>query len=168
MPSTLERPLARRPEPTPAPAPVPEPLRLRTLLPYLLLGVCFGIVLVKSEVASWFRIQEMLRFREFHLFAVLGSAVLVAGTAMRLIRRHNVRTLGGEPIVIPPKAWGRGSRSRYWLGGTLFGLGWTLTGTCPGSLYALLGAGVGSVAIVFVTAVAGVWVYGALRPKLPH
>ena len=166
MPSTLERPLARRPEPTPASAPVPEQLRLRTLLPYVLLGVCFGIVLVKSEAVSWFRLQEMIRFQGFHLFGVLGSAALVAGAGITLIRRHNARTLGGEPIVIPPKTWGGGTR--YWLGGTLFGLGWTLAGVCPGSLYALLGAGVGSTAIAFVAAVAGVWVYGALRPKLPH
>jgi uncharacterized membrane protein YedE/YeeE len=141
-------------------------LNLRGLLVYVLLGAFFGIVLVKSEVVSWFRIQEMFRFQSFHMYGVIGSAVAVAALSVWLIKKLRVKTLGGEEIAIPPKQWGTGTR--YWAGGTLFGFGWALTGACPGPLFALLGAGVGVILLAIVSAVAGAWVYGALRPRLPH
>ena len=140
--------------------------RGRELLVYLVLGVLFGIVLTKSEVISWFRIQEMFRFQSFHMYGIIGSAVAVAALSLALIRRLGVRSLTGEPIALPPKAMGRGYR--YWIGGTLFGLGWALTGACPGPLFALLGSGVGVLAVAITSAIAGTWLYGYLRPRLPH
>ena len=141
-------------------------VRLRGLLIYVLLGAFFGIVLVKSEVISWFRIQEMFRFQSFHMYGVIGSAVAVAAVSVWLIKKLRVKTLQGEEIRILPKQWGTGTR--YWVGGTLFGLGWALTGACPGPLFALLGAGVGVIVLAIASAVAGAWVYGTLRPRLPH
>ena len=139
---------------------------LRGLLVYVLLGAFFGLVLVKSEVVSWFRIQEMFRFQSFHMYGMIGSAVAVAALSVWLIKKRRVKSIQGEAITIPPKQWGKGTR--YWMGGTLFGLGWALTGACPGPLFALLGAGVGVILLAILSAVAGAWVYGALRPRLPH
>ena len=133
---------------------------------YLVLGIFFGILFTKSEVISWFRIQEMFRFQSFHMYGIIGSAVAVAALSVWLIKKFQVRTLSGEPITIPPKAWGGGHR--YWIGGLLFGLGWALTGACPGPLFALLGQGVGVIAVTLTSAIFGSWLYGAFRPKLPH
>ncbi|GAC1516488.1 MAG: YeeE/YedE thiosulfate transporter family protein [Gemmatimonadaceae bacterium] len=133
---------------------------------YAVLGVLFGIVLTKSEVISWFRIQEMFRFQAMHMYGVIGSAVVVAAVALQLIKRSEARSLDGERIVVPPKAMGGGTR--YWAGGIGFGLGWALVGACPGPLFALRGSGVGVTAVTIVSAVAGTWIYGALRPRLPH
>jgi uncharacterized membrane protein YedE/YeeE len=140
---------------------------LRGLVVYLVLGTVFGVILVRSEVISWFRIQEMFRFQSFHMYGVIASAVVVAAISVRLIRRSGATALGGEPIVIPAKEWGPHG-TRYWAGGTIFGVGWALTGACPGPLFALLGAGVGAIALAIVAALAGAWVYGYLRPRLPH
>lgn len=137
-----------------------------SFLVFVLLGTCFGIALVKSEAISWFRIQEMMRFRSAHLFAVFAAAVATNGIGIRLIRWRRLRTMGGAEIVLPPKSWGRGVR--YAAGGTLFGIGWAVTGTCPGPLYALLGAGVGPAVVPLLGALAGAWAYGWLRPRLPH
>jgi len=139
---------------------------VRTLLIYLVLGVLFGIVLTKSQVISWFRVQEMFRFQAFHMYGILGSAVITAAAGLQIIRRRELRSLDGQAIVIPPKDMGRGTR--YWLGGTIFGLGWALVGACPGPLLALLGSGVGVMAVALMSAIAGTWVYGALRSRLPH
>ena len=133
---------------------------------YLALGVLFGITLVKSEAVSWFRIQEMFRFQAFHMYGIMGSALVVAALSVALIKRFHIRTLDGEPIVIPPKELGRGHR--YWIGGAMFGVGWALTGACPGPLFALVGAGVTVLSVAVVSAVAGTWLYGYLRPVLPH
>ncbi|GAC1515923.1 MAG: YeeE/YedE thiosulfate transporter family protein [Gemmatimonadaceae bacterium] len=133
---------------------------------YLMLGICFGVVLVKSEVISWYRIQELFRFQAFHMYGVIGSAVVVAAVALQLIKRLHLRALDGQPITVPSKAMGRGTR--YWLGGTLFGLGWGLIGACPGPLLALLGSGVGVMAVAVISALVGTWAYGVLRPRLPH
>ena len=133
---------------------------------YFALGILFGVVLTKSEVISWFRIQEMFRFQAFHMYGIIGSAIVVAGVALQLIKRLGARSLDGQPIVIPAKAMGRGTR--YWLGGAIFGLGWALVGACPGPLFALVGAGVGVMVIPLLSAVAGTWCYGVLRPRLPH
>lgn len=139
---------------------------LQPLLWYLALGVIFGIVLTKSEVISWFRIQEMFRFQSFHMYGVISSAIIVAAVGLQIIRRLGLRSLDGSAIVIPSKTMGRGTR--YWLGGTLFGLGWAFVGACPGPLLALVGNGVGVVGVALVSAVAGTWAYGLARPRLPH
>jgi uncharacterized protein len=151
---------------TPPPPPPPPVGTVRLLIPYFMLGVLFGIVLLKSGVVSWFRIQEMFRFQGFHMYGVLASAVAVAGASLELLRRRGARTLRGEAIHVPPKVMGSGTR--YWAGGTLFGVGWGLTGACPGPLFALLGSGVGVMAAAIAAALAGTWVYGHLRPRLPH
>lgn len=145
---------------------VPLQARAGGLGIYLTLGVLFGILLTKSEVISWFRIQEMFRFQSFHMYGIIGSAVVVAAVSLQLIRRSGTRALTGEPIVVPPKVMGRGTR--YWLGGTLFGLGWALVGACPGPLFALLGNGIGVIGVALLSALAGTWTYAALRPRLPH
>lgn len=147
-------------------APAVKPQSLRGLLVYLVLGVLFGIVLTKSEVISWFRIQEMFRFQSFHMFGIIGTAIVTAGVSLQFIKRLGVRALDGQAIVVPPKVLGSGIR--YWLGGTLFGLGWALVGACPGPLFALLGNGIGVIAVPLLSAVAGTWMYGLLRPRLPH
>ncbi len=136
------------------------------LLPYVLAGIYFGIVLTKSEVISWYRIQEMFRFQSFRMYGIIGGAVVVAMASVEYIERRHVKTIFGEPIVIPPKAMGRGHR--YWMGGSLFGVGWALTGACPGPLFALLGNGVTVIGVATVSAIAGTWTYGLLRPRLPH
>ena len=133
---------------------------------YVLVGVVFGITLVKSEVVSWFRIQEMFRFQGFHLFGVFATALPTALVGVQVLKRREARTLGGERIVVPPKQLGTGVR--YGAGGVIFGLGWALTGACPGPLFALLGSGIGVVGVIIVSAVAGTWTYGLLRSKLPH
>jgi len=140
--------------------------RERRLPAYLLAGVAFGIVLTKGELVSWFRIQEALRFKGLYLYEVFASALAVAIPAFALLGRRAVRSLSGEPIAIPPKVLGRGYR--YVIGGLIFGLGWGLLGACPGPIFALIGAGVGPMVVVSLAAVAGTWVYGYLRPSLPH
>lgn len=139
---------------------------MSAFLIYLFAGTLFGFVITKAEVISWFRIQEMFRFQAFHMYGVIGSAVVTAALGLQLIRRLGLRTLGGQPIVVPPKVMGSGTR--YWAGGILFGVGWGLVGACPGPLFALLGNGIGVIAVPLLSAVAGTWVYGALRPRLPH
>ena len=139
---------------------------MRGLLRYLALGVLFGILLIKSDVVSWFRIHEMFRFQAFHMYGIIGSAVLTAGVSLQVIKRDGLRSLGGEDIVMPAKSLGRGTR--YWLGGTLFGLGWGIIGACPGPLFALVGGGVTVMLVALLGAIAGTWIHGTLRPRLPH
>jgi uncharacterized membrane protein YedE/YeeE len=133
---------------------------------FLLLGCLFGIVLVKSEVVSWFRIQEMFRFQSFHMYGIIMSAIVTAALSILLIKRTGARTLGGEPITIPPKKLGWGYR--YWIGGSLFGVGWALTGACPGPMFALTGSGLSVYAVSVLSALAGTLLYGSWRPHLPH
>lgn len=140
--------------------------RPQHLLAYLLLGIFFGIVLIKSEVASWFRIQEMFRFQSFHMYGVIGSAVLVAALSVQFIKKRHLKTLSGEPIEIQPKIWGKSTR--YWLGGILFGLGWALLGACPGPMFALLGSGITVMVVAIASAMLGTWTYAVLRHRLPH
>jgi uncharacterized membrane protein YedE/YeeE len=162
MTTTVEPGLA---EPSISGASVAEP-SARRLLRYLALGTLFGVVITKGEIISWFRIQEMFRFQSFHLYGILGSAVVVAASSLALIRRHGIKTLGGEPITIRPKEMGKGYR--YWIGGSLFGIGWALTGACPGPLAALIGSGVSVMWVTLAAALIGTWTYGQLRPRLPH
>lgn len=133
---------------------------------YLALGIAFGIVLTKSEAVSWYRIQEMFRFQSVHMFGIMGCAVTVAAIGLQIIRRVGLRTVDGEPIAVAPKVMGSGAR--YLIGGTLFGLGWALTGACPGPLMALVGSGVSVMLATIVSALFGTWVYGMLRHRLPH
>jgi uncharacterized membrane protein YedE/YeeE len=133
---------------------------------FLILGTLFGIVLVKSEVVSWFRVQEMFRFQSFHMYGTIMSAVATAAASIAAIKRFGVRTIDGAPIEIPPKKLGRGFR--YVLGGVLFGVGWALVGACPGPMFALTGAGISVYAVAALSAVAGTWLYGILRDRLPH
>jgi len=136
------------------------------LLWYVVLGCLFGIVLVKSEVVSWFRIHQMFLFQEFHMYGVLGSAVTVAALSLAVLKRIGASAMTGEPICVPPREMGRGYR--YGIGGALFGVGWALTGACPGPLFALIGAGSSVFVVVAVSAIAGTWTYGLVRPSLPH
>ena len=151
--------------PTAAAQTVPRP-RERLLPAYGAVGVVFGLVLTKGELVSWFRIQEALRFQGPYLYLVFASALAVAIPAFRLLKRRGMRSLAGEPIAIPPKVLGHGVR--YVAGGSIFGLGWALLGACPGPLFALVGAGVGVMVPACLAAVAGTWIYGYLRPRLPH
>lgn len=154
---------------------VPAPLQRKvlgegnrplSLAVYLLLGTLFGVVLVKSQVVSWFRIQEMFRFDSFHMYGVIGSAVVAAAVSLQLIKHLGLKTLRGDPIQIEPKEWGKGTR--YWLGGSIFGLGWALLGACPGPIFALLGSGITVMLVAIISAMAGTWAYAYLRPSLPH
>jgi hypothetical protein len=135
-------------------------------LPYFVLGGIFGAVLLEAEVISWFRVQEMFRFQAFHMFGIIGSALVVAGISLEIIKRLNLRDPDGVPLRLPPKTLGRGVR--YIVGGMIFGVGWALTGACPAPLVALLGAGVRVILVALASVLAGTWMYGYLRPQLPH
>ena len=132
----------------------------------MLAGVFFGFVATKSQIISWYRIQEMFRFDSFHMYGIIGAAVVVGAVSVFLIKKARARNLDHEPIDIPPKVLGGGTR--YWVGGTLFGLGWGLVGACPGPIFALLGNGVTVILVVLASALAGTWTYAALQPRLPH
>ncbi len=133
---------------------------------YVAIGFAFGLVLMKSEAISWFRIQEMFRFQSFHMFGLLGCAVVTAGITMRLLQRAGVRSVDGQAICLEPKTMGSGAR--YAIGGTCFGLGWAIVGACPGPLFTLLGAGIGVMAVAILAALTGTWTYAMLRERLPH
>jgi uncharacterized membrane protein YedE/YeeE len=141
------------------------PRPAETLL-FVLLGVGFGIVLVKAEIVSWWRIQEMFRFQAFHMYGILGSAVLAAMVLTRLAKLLGMKTVSGEDFHVPAKELGRGTR--YWAGGIVFGLGWAISGACPGPLFAVVGAGTVSFTLAIVGALAGTFVYAHVRPRLPH
>lgn len=133
-------------------------------LKYLIVGVFFGIVFVKAEIVSWFRIQEMFRLDSFHMYGVIGSAVIVGLISLQIIKRFNIKTISGEEVSIPPKQFNKGQI----YGGFLFGLGWAITGACPGPLFAQIGSGFLVVIITLLSAIAGTWTYGLLRSRLPH
>ncbi|WP_312079239.1 DUF6691 family protein [Chryseobacterium sp.] len=131
---------------------------------YLIVGVLFGIVFVKAEIISWFRIQEMFRLQSFHMYGVIGSAVLTGMISVWFIKKFNIKTIYGEPIKIAPKKFNKGQI----YGGLIFGFGWAITGACPGPLFAQIGTGALAVIITLVSAILGTWVYGYFREKLPH
>ena len=137
-----------------------------SLLAYLLLGILFGVTLTKAEVISWFRTQEMFRFQSFHMYGIIGSAVAVAAVSRLLLKRPQSQALCSEPSANDDEKTGRGYR--FWIGGTIFGLGWALTGACPGPLFVLIGGGVTVMTVAVLSALAGTWTYGCLRSKLPH
>lgn len=132
---------------------------------YLVIGIFFGIIMYKSEAASWFRIYEMFQFGSFHMYGIIGSALVIGVIGVQVIKRNNIKPLDGSEMSLKPK---NKSVARYLLGGILFGLGWALAGACPGPMYVLAGSGYISILIVIFGAVAGTFLYGLLRDKLPH
>ncbi|MEP6260395.1 MAG: DUF6691 family protein [Gillisia sp.] len=132
---------------------------------YLLIGIFFGIVMYKSEAASWFRIYEMFQFQSFHMYGIMGSAILLGALGIQVIKKNNLKSFFGEPIKFTPKEKGI---TRYIVGGLIFGLGWALAGACPGPIYTLIGAGYVPIIVVFIGALLGTFIYGELRKKLPH
>lgn len=131
---------------------------------YAFVGVFFGIAFVKAEIISWFRIQEMFRLESFHMYGIIGTGVALAALSVWIIRRWNVKTIHGETIHFTPKTFSKGQV----FGGLIFGVGWALTGACPGPLFAQLGSGITVVVVIIASAIAGTWVYGYFRERLPH
>lgn len=134
-------------------------------LKYLAIGILFGIIMTKSEAISWYRIQEMFRFQAFHMYGIIGSALAVGVVFTQLIKRMQMKSLDGHPIEINDKAM---SIPRYLFGGIIFGLGWALTGACPGPMFTLIGNGYSVVIVLILAAMLGTYVYGLLRDRLPH
>ncbi|MEO8109512.1 MAG: DUF6691 family protein [Ginsengibacter sp.] len=131
---------------------------------YLAMGVLFGVILVKSEVISWYRIQEMFRLQSFHMYGVMGSAVVTGAISVWLIKKFKAKTIYGEKVELPSKKFNKGQI----YGGLIFGFGWAITGACPGPLFAQIGTGITVTAVTLLSAIAGTWVYGYFREKLPH
>ena len=130
----------------------------------LLLGLGFGIVLVKGEVISWFRIQAMFRFEEAHMYLIIGSAVVVGAISLLIIKQFEMKTVGGEEISIREKPFNKG----VIYGGIIFGMGWAVTGACPGPIYAQIGSGAYMALVTFIAALGGAYLYAFLQPKLPY
>ncbi|MDR2275886.1 MAG: YeeE/YedE family protein [Sphingobacterium sp.] len=132
---------------------------------FILIGILFGIILYKSEAASWYRIYEMFQFRSFHMYGMIGTALATAIIIVQIIKRKKIKDSNGLQIAFQEKDK---SITRYLVGGTIFGLGWALTGACPGPMFALIGSGYWTLGIVLLFAIIGTWIYGLLRDKLPH
>ncbi|HRH57502.1 MAG TPA: YeeE/YedE thiosulfate transporter family protein [Chitinophagales bacterium] len=132
---------------------------------FLLLGIFFGIVLAKAQVISWFRIYEMFRFESFHMYGIIGSAVVLGIIIVQFIKKNHITSINGTPVIIEPKPK---TYKASILGGILFGLGWALVGACPGPIYILIGAGFWSFVVVLIGALLGTFIYGILKEKLPH
>ncbi|WP_229203283.1 DUF6691 family protein [Dyadobacter jejuensis] len=133
-------------------------------LKYMAVGLIFGIIFVKSEVISWFRIQEMFHLQSFHMYGIIGSAIAVGMISIFLIKKLNIKTIYGEKISIADKKFNKGQI----YGGLIFGLGWGVTGACPGPLFAQIGIGATVIGVTLLSAIAGTWVYGRFRDRLPH
>jgi uncharacterized membrane protein YedE/YeeE len=133
-------------------------------LKFLLAGIVFGILLIKGEVISWFRIQEMFRLQSFHMYGIIGSAVIIGMISIFLIKKFRIKTISKEEIVIRPKKFHKG----YIYGGLIFGFGWAITGACPGPLFAQIGSGASVVIVTLLSAIAGTWTYGYFKERLPH
>lgn len=133
-------------------------------LKFLIAGIIFGILLIKGEVISWFRIQEMFHLQSFHMYGIIGSAISTGMISIFLIKKFRIRSIDKQKIVIPPKKFQKG----YIYGGLLFGFGWAITGACPGPLFAQIGSGASVVVITLISAIAGTWTYGYLKERLPH
>lgn len=140
-------------------------MRKYSIFPYLILGILFGIILSKSEAISWFRIQEMFRFESFHMFGLIGSAVVTGVICVQVIKRFNVKDFNGNEIIIPDKQKGIW---RYLLGGISFGMGWALVGGCTAPMFIIIGYGEFSMVITLFFAVVGTFIYGKYKHKLPH
>ena len=135
------------------------------LIKFLILGITFGIIMAKAEIISWFRIYEMFRFESFHMYGIIGSAVIIGAIAVASIKQLNIRTIKGDQVLFHVKEQ---SILRYLLGGSIFGLGWAMTGACPGPLFVLVGFGVWPIIIVIIGALLGTLLYGVIKHKLPH
>jgi uncharacterized protein len=135
------------------------------LIKFLLAGILFGIVMAKSEALSWYRIQEMFRFQSFHMYGIIGTAVTLGVIGVQLIKRLKLKDFEGNPILFPPKDR---SVARYIIGGSIFGMGWALSGACPGPMVVNIGYGYFSMVIVFLFAMVGTFLYGAVKDRLPH
>lgn len=134
-------------------------------LKYIFVGFIFGIVLTKSEAVSWYRIYEMFQFQSFHMYGIIGVAIVVGIIGIQIMKRLHLKDIQGNPIVIADKEPGS---ARYWIGGLFFGLGWALVGACPGPIFILLGAGIWPVIFILIGALLGTFLYGVLKNKLPH
>lgn len=132
---------------------------------FLLTGVLFGIVMAKAEIISWYRIYEMFRFESFHMYGVIGTAVVIGAIVVQVIKRTQMKNTKGDIIHFNPK---NRSITRYLIGGIFFGLGWALVGACPGPMFVLLGYGYFPLLVVVFGALLGTFVYGVTRSKLPH
>lgn len=132
---------------------------------FLLVGIVFGIVMAKSEAFSWYRIQEMFRFQAFHMYGIIGTAVVLGVIGVALIKKFGMRDFAGNPILFHPKDK---SYPRYLLGGTIFGLGWALSGACPGPMVVNIGYGYLTFIVVFAFALFGTFFYALIKDKLPH
>ena len=130
----------------------------------LIIGMFFGIVLVKSEVISWYRIQKMFRFEEAHMYLIILSAIVVGAIGLAIVKRLEAKTVDGEEITIQNKPFDKG----IVIGGIIFGMGWAITGACPGPIYAQIGSGAWMAVITFISALLGVYLYAWLQPKLPY
>jgi len=130
-----------------------------------MLGVLFGVIMTKSEIISWYRIFEMFRFDSFHMYGIIGSAVILGAVFIYYVKKIELKSTEGTKINFSPKAK---SFPRYLIGGTIFGLGWALAGACPGPMFVLVGKGVFPMLLVIVGALLGTFMYGVLRNKLPH
>jgi uncharacterized protein len=131
---------------------------------YLIVGIAFGIVFLKAEIVSWYRIQEMFRFQSFHMYGVIGSAVFIGSISVWLIKKMGIKTIYGEKIITQEKMFSKGQI----YGSFIFGLGWAVTGACPGPLFAQIGSGASVIIVTLLSAILGTWVYGYFREKLPH
>ena len=131
----------------------------------LLIGMIFGVILIKSEVVSWYRIQEMFRFDSFHMYGIISSAVILSALIIYIVKRKALKDTEGQVISIVDKPKNYKAAA---IGGTFFGFGWALTGACPGPIYALIGGGFSVFIVVLVAAIFGAFLYGLTRRYLPH
>lgn len=139
-------------------------MKIIDTIKFLIAGIFFGIVITKAELISWFRIQEMFRLQSFHMYGVIGSAVVTGMISVWLIKKFKIKSLDGEPIKIADKKFNKGQI----YGGLIFGFGWAITGACPGPLFAQIGTGALVVSVTLLSAILGTWVYGKFRDQLPH
>lgn len=135
------------------------------LVKFLVLGIVFGIVMSKSEAISWYRIQEMFRFQSFHMYGIIGTAVILGVIGVQLIKKFKMRDFSGNEILFHPK---EKSVVRYLIGGAIFGLGWALSGACPGPMVVNIGYGFLTMTIVFISSILGTFLYGLIKDKIPH
>ena len=134
-------------------------------LKFLIIGMYFGVLIIKSEALSWFRIQEMFRLQSFHMYGIFGSAVLVGSITVFLIRKYQLRTFSGQDVILQKKPL---QPTAHIIGGVLFGFGWVLTGLCVAPIFALVGTGYIAAAPILMSTLLGVYVYGQFRESLPH